>query len=48
MKIKFLYQWTLTLPILACILYLTGLVYDSAFFQILAGFLLIGSVMSNR
>lgn len=46
MKIKLLYQWTLTLPLLACLLYFSGYIHDSFYFQILAGFLLIGSVMS--
>ena len=46
MKIRFLYQWTITIPILACILYLTGYIHDSVYFQSIAGLLLIGSVMS--
>jgi Ca2+:H+ antiporter len=43
---KLLYTWTTSLPLLACILFFTGLIADSGFFQILAGILLIGSVMS--
>jgi Ca2+:H+ antiporter len=43
---KLLYQWTITLPLLAFLLFFSGYIYDSVFFQVLAGFLLIGSVMS--
>lgn len=43
---KLLYKWTITLPLLACLLFFSGYIYDSTFFQILAGLLLIGSVMS--
>lgn len=43
---KLLYKWTITLPLLACILFLSGYIHDSVVFQILAGLLLIGSVMS--
>jgi len=43
---KLLYKWTVSLPLLACLLFFSGLIYNSVFFQILAGFLLIGSVMS--
>ena len=43
---KLLYQWTITLPLLAFLLFLSGYIHDSVFFQIVAGFLLIGSVMS--
>ncbi len=43
---KLLYQWTITLPLLACLLFFSGYIYDSVFFQSLAGFLLIGSVLS--
>lgn len=46
MKIKFLYQWTITLPLLAFVLYLTGFIHSAIFLQALAGVLLIGSVMS--
>jgi len=46
MKIKLLYQWTITLPLLACLLYITGFIHNSMFFQSIAGLLLIGSVMS--
>lgn len=43
---KLLYQWTITLPLLACILFFSGYIYDSVFFQVIAGVLLIGSVLS--
>lgn len=43
---KLLYKWTITLPVLAFLLFISGLIYDSVFFQIFAGILLIGSVMS--
>lgn len=43
---RLLYQWTVTLPLLACLLFFSGLIYDSVFFQVVAGLLLIGSVMS--
>jgi Ca2+:H+ antiporter len=43
---KLLYQWTVSLPLLACLLYFSGYIYDSVTFQIIAGILLIGSVMS--
>jgi Ca2+:H+ antiporter len=43
---KFLLQWTIIIPILAWVLFLSGLVYDSSVFQIIASVLLIASVMS--
>lgn len=43
---KLLYKWTITLPLLACTLYLSGNIHNSVLFEVLAGFLLIGSVMS--
>ncbi|MNJ91839.1 Sodium/proton antiporter ChaA [compost metagenome] len=43
---RLLYKWTISLPILACLLFFSGLIHNSVFFQILAGVLLIGSVMS--
>ncbi|MBL7836242.1 MAG: ionic transporter y4hA [Bacteroidetes bacterium] len=43
---KFFYKWTITLPVLACLLYFTGYTHTSISFQILAGLLLIGSVLS--
>ena len=43
---KLLYEWTVSLPLLACLLFFSGLIYNNVFFQIFAGFLLIGSVMS--
>ncbi|RNI28701.1 calcium:proton antiporter [Rufibacter latericius] len=41
-----LLQWTIIIPVLAWVLFFTGLVYDSSFFQIVASVLLILSVMS--
>lgn len=41
-----LLQWTVIIPILSWILLFSGLITDSTTFQILAGILLIGSVMS--
>jgi Ca2+:H+ antiporter len=41
-----LLQWTVIIPVLAWILYLSGLIYDSSFFQLLASVLLIFSVMA--
>jgi len=43
---KLLFQWTIIIPVLAFLLYFSGLIADSGFFQILAGLLLILSVMS--
>ena len=43
---KVLLQWTIVLPILAWILFFSGLIHDSDFFQIVASVLLILSVMS--
>lgn len=43
---KLLVQWTTIIPVLAWILFFTGLVYDSSLFQIIASVLLIFSVMS--
>ncbi|GAL87388.1 calcium/proton antiporter [Sporocytophaga myxococcoides] len=43
---KLLYQWTVSLPLLACLLFFSGYIYENVTFQIIAGFLLIGSVMS--
>lgn len=43
---KALFQWTVIIPILSWILLFSGLITDSTTFQILAGILLIGSVMS--
>ena len=43
---KLLYNWTLSLPSLACLLFFSGLIHHNIFFEILAGVLLIGSVMS--
>ncbi|HLU87916.1 MAG TPA: hypothetical protein VKZ44_09190 [Taishania sp.] len=40
------FQWTITLPILAWILYFSGIINQSIFWEFLAGLLLIGSVMS--
>ena len=43
---KLLYKWTISLPLLACLLYFSGYIADNLIFQLLAGFLLIGSVLS--
>lgn len=43
---KLLVQWTTIIPVLAWILFFTGLVSDSSLFQIVASVLLILSVMS--
>jgi len=45
-KIRKLYQWTTSIPILACILYFSGLLDNNLFYQSIAGLLLILSVMS--
>jgi len=43
---KLLLQWTIIIPALAWVLFFTGLIYNSSFFQIIASILLICSVMS--
>ncbi len=43
---KLLLQWTIIIPVLAWLLFFSGLIYDSTFFQIVASILLILSVMS--
>lgn len=43
---KVLLQWTIIIPVLAWILFFSGLVYDSSFFQIITSVMLILSVMS--
>lgn len=45
-KIKKFYQWTTSIPLLACMLYFSGLLDDNIVFQSIAGVLLIFSVMS--
>lgn len=45
-KMRLLIQWTIIIPILAWILFFSGLIYDSNLFQIIASVLLILSVMS--
>lgn len=45
-KIRKLYEWTTSIPLLACILYLSGLLDNSIFFQAIAGVLLIFCVIS--
>lgn len=45
-KIRKLYQWTTSLPLLALILYFSGLLDNSILFQVIAGVLLILCVMS--
>src|SRR5690606_33857844 len=46
MNLKVLLQWTTIIPILAWVLFFSGLIYDSSLFQIVASLLLILSVMS--
>jgi Ca2+:H+ antiporter len=43
---KLFYRWTTTLPILGAILYLSGFSNSTTLFQVLAGVLLISSVLS--
>lgn len=43
---RLLVQWTITIPVLAWILYFSGLNIESTFFQIAAGILLVFSIMS--
>lgn len=43
---RLLLQWTTIIPAIAWILFFSGLIYDSSFFQIIASVLLILSVMS--
>ena len=43
---KILLQWTIIIPALAWILFFSGLIYESSFFQIVASVFLIFSVMS--
>ncbi|MFD2163137.1 calcium:proton antiporter [Paradesertivirga mongoliensis] len=43
---RLLLQWTIVIPVLAWILFFSGLIYDSSIFQIIASILLICSVMS--
>lgn len=45
-KIRKLYQWTTSIPVLACLLYLSGLLDNNLVFQTIAGILLIFCVMS--
>lgn len=45
-KIVKLYEWTTSIPILACILYFSGLLDNNLVFQIIAGVLLMFCVMS--
>ena len=45
-KIKLLYQWTTTVPLLTVILYFSGLLQDNYWIQGIAGILLIICVMS--
>lgn len=46
MNLKVLLQWTTIIPVLAWLLFFSGLIYDSGFFQVVASLLLILSVMS--
>lgn len=43
---RLLLQWTFVVPVLAWMLFFSGLIYDSALLKIIASFLLVGSVMS--
>lgn len=43
---RLLFQWTIIIPILAWVLFFSGLIYDSSFFQLVASVLLIFSVMA--
>lgn len=43
---KLLYRWTTTLPIVGALLYVSGFSNSTTLFQVLAGILLIGSVLS--
>jgi len=43
---KLLYQWTISMPLLACLLYASGLMHDSGVFHAIGGLLLILSVLS--
>jgi len=45
-KVRLLHKWTTTLPLLACILYLSGLLDNNSIFQVIAGVLLVFCVMS--
>ncbi|MCO5248145.1 MAG: ionic transporter y4hA [Chitinophagales bacterium] len=45
-KIKKLYQWTTSIPILASVLYYSGLLDNNVFYQAIAGVLLIFCVMT--
>ncbi|HOZ85544.1 MAG TPA: hypothetical protein PK191_08645 [Niabella sp.] len=45
-KIRKLYQWTTSLPIIAFILYFSGFLDNNVAFQVIAGLLLIACVMS--
>lgn len=45
-RVKKLYQWTTSIPLLACVLYFSGLLDNNLFYQSLAGLLLIFCVMS--
>jgi len=43
---KILFRWTSVIPVLAWALFFSGLIYDSSIFQIIAGMVLILSVIS--
>lgn len=45
-KVRRLYEWTTSIPLLACILYFSGLLDNNLAFQVTAGVLLIFCVMS--
>lgn len=45
-KVKKLYRWTTSIPLLACIVYFSGYVNNNYIFQAIAGILLVFCVMS--
>lgn len=45
-RIRKFYEWTISIPLLACILYLSGYIDNNITFEIIAGILLVFSVMS--
>ncbi|MCZ2393142.1 MAG: ionic transporter y4hA [Chitinophagales bacterium] len=45
-KIRKLYEWTTSIPLLACVLYFSGILDNNLIFQAIAGILLIFCVMS--
>ena len=45
-KIVKLYQWTTSIPLLACILYFSGLMVNNLAYQVISGVLLLLCVMA--